>query len=229
MIIISGSNTDRFKTYVNHKNYADYRGYDYKYFTDIDYEQGLMTSPAYTKVYAVLKALESHNEVMWIDDDAFFINFEWDCKSVFTLTNKPFIASQSHSIKRNTPALNSGVMFFRRNKHIKRMLKLIPNISDEEKTSVWQKSWGSSGGNDQPRFIYLSQTKFKDVCHIIPYAENRWNTRPRHALKSTQHIVHFAGDKKQEKIDHFQETANISLYSKCIISPLEGQYIQGEV
>ena len=133
MIIISGSNGNKYNADVNHKNYAKQHNIEYHYFTDIDYKQGVMQHPGYLKTYAIRQALESHDRVMWIDDDAFFIDFNWDCRTVFDQYTKPWIVSQSHPVKARQAILNSGIMFYRKNLEIINMLSEIPNITDKEK------------------------------------------------------------------------------------------------
>lgn len=216
MIIISGSNGSKYNAEINHKNYADYHGIDYHYYTDIDYEQGIMKRPSYIKTYAIRNALELHDKVMWIDDDAFFIDFNWDCRTVFEQYSKPWIVSQSHATKSSQPILNSGVMFYRRDTNIINMLQEIPNMTDAKKIEMWQPEWGTTKGNDQPRYIVMSQTKYKDYVDIVPYQLNKWNKKREHCMRSPQQIVHFAGTNKESRIPDFERIIGVKFSDKVI-------------
>lgn len=216
MIIISGSNGSKYDAEINHKNYADYHGIDYHYYTDIDYEQGIMKRPSYIKTYAIRHALELYDKVMWIDDDAFFIDFNWDCRTVFEQYSKPWIVSQSHPVKARQAILNSGIMFYRKNLEIINMLSEIPNITDKEKLNSWQEEWGTTKGNDQPRYILMSQTKYKDYVDIVPYNLNKWNKKREHCMRSHHYIVHFAGARKQDRIPDFEKTIGVNFQHKTI-------------
>jgi len=211
MIIISGSNGNKYNADVNHKNYAKQHNIEYHYFTDIDYKQGVMQHPGYLKTYAIRQALESHDRVMWIDDDAFFIDFNWDCRTVFDQYTKPWIVSQSHPVKVRQAILNSGIMFYRKNLEIINMLSEIPNITDKEKLNSWQEEWGTTKGNDQPRYILMSQTKYKDCVDIVPYNQNGWNKRRELCMRSHQQIVHFAGTNKESRMRDFERRVKIDL------------------
>ena len=213
MIIISGGNKIRFNSKINHQNYANHHSIEYKNYTGIQYDRGLIKRPHYIKIYSLLDALKTHNEVMWIDDDAFFVDFDWDFRKIFEVSDKPFILNKGWSVKAYTPMFNSGVMFVRKNKEVIKMLEEIPNIHVDVLTKEWKQEWGRGKGNDQPRLIYLSQTKYGHLFDMLDNNKYRFNQRPSHAMHSKAHIVHFAGatDKKQPAIDGFEARMNIDL------------------
>lgn len=210
--ILSGAHTNRFNSKINHQNYADYWNYNYEFRDDIDCSNAPNEGhPAFIKIYAILDALTRYSKVMWIDEDAFFIDFDWNCFDCFGTTTKPILVSESHNIKTQQISFNSGVMFIRRSPKIFKMFKKVLEITHDKLEQEWNDEWGPLQGNDQPRLIYLTHTDYQDIHHISSYLENRWNKRPRHTLKSRCNIVHFAGGKKLEKIKDWEQKAGISL------------------
>ena len=229
MIIISGGNEYRFNSKINHQNYANHHSIEYKNYTGIQYDQGLIKRPHYIKIYSILDALKNHNEVMWIDDDAFFVNFDWDCRSIFKLSDKPFILNKGWAVKAFSPMFNSGVMFIRKNDDVIKMLEEIPNISTDELRDAWKPTeWGRGKGNDQPRLIYLSQTKYGHLFEIMDNYKHRFNQKSTHAMHSGANIVHFAGatNRKQPAMDHFQKVVQVDLLKpiKCDSSGRKPRY-----
>jgi len=220
MIIISGGNEYRFNSKINHQNYANHHSIEYKNYTGIQFDQGLIEVPHYIKIYSILDALKTHNEVMWIDDDAFFVNFNWDCRSIFELSDKPFILNKGWAVKAFSPMFNSGVMFIRKNDAVIKMLEEIPHITRDELRDAWKPTeWGRGKGNDQPRLIYLTQTKYKELLEVMDNYKHKFNNKPSHAMHSGANIVHFAGSqsRKHPAIDHFQKViqADLSKPIKC--------------
>ena len=73
-IIISGADSYRYQAHINHQKYSNNRNIPYQF-----YKSKNLANPFFTKCYAILDSFEKGYEyVLWIDDDAFFINPNWN-------------------------------------------------------------------------------------------------------------------------------------------------------
>lgn len=210
MIIVSGANENRFDSETNHKRYSEYHGFDYR----INYRNDLK-KPFYIKFYTILESFKKgYNEVLWIDDDAFFIDFSWNAKQVFEQnTNKELIVTKHPKSKIPKMLFNSGIMFFRNTENTKNLINKCLEITDEEIKKMWNsEKFGKFEGNDQPRLVYYSLTEFRDILEVKDYPG--FNTKPNDFFKGKVFpIVHFPGpsEKKLEKMKNFEFKTGIKL------------------
>jgi hypothetical protein len=209
-IIISGADSYRYNAHLNHQNYADTQEIDYKFHLS----HGL-SNPFFTKCYAILDSFEKGYEyVLWIDDDAFFIDQSWDCLSVFEEHTEDIIVTSSRPKKTGMPLFNNGIMFIRKTDNTEKLFSMIPEVTLEEMSSSWQNHWGPLEGNDQPRMIYLTQTEFISAVKIIDYpgfnASEIYFKKGHHKIHLPP-IAHITGTNKEGKIQRFMEATGIIL------------------
>lgn len=211
-IIISGADSYRFDAHINHQRYADAQGIEYKFHLS----EGLK-NPFFTKCYAILDSFKQGYEyVLWIDDDAFFINPEWDCTSVFREYREDVIVTQGRTNKKSgITFFNNGIMFIRNTKNMRDLFESIPNILWAEVQSNWKSEWGPCEGNDQPRMIYLTQTRYPKSVKVLDYpgfnAHEITFKQRKDFLKTDPPIAHITGTNKEGKIKRFTEVTGISL------------------
>jgi len=211
-IIISGADSHRYNAHINHQRYADIRGIDYKFHLS----SGL-SNPFFTKCYAILDSFDKgYDYVLWIDDDAFFIDPTWDCLSVFKDNLEDVVVTQGRTNKKSgTTLFNNGIMFIRNTKNMKDLFESIPNTPWSEVQSNWKSAWGPCEGNDQPRMIYLTQARYPDVVKILEYpgfnAHEITFKQRRNFLNTNPPVVHITGQNKQGKIERFQKITGITL------------------
>lgn len=77
LAIVSGGYPTRYRSHINHDLYA--RKHDLAFYLDSNRYEGLQT-PHFHKIPAVLRVLEQHDWVLWIDDDGFIMDFEQDMR-----------------------------------------------------------------------------------------------------------------------------------------------------
>lgn len=211
-IIISGADSYRYGAHINHQYYADAHGIDYKFHLS----SGL-ANPFFTKCYAVLDSFKKGYEyVLWIDDDAFFINSNWNCLSVFQEYSHNVIVTQGRTNKKSgTTFFNNGIMFIRKTDKMIDLFTSIPDIPWKEVQKNWKSEWGPCEGNDQPRMIYLTQTRYPDSVKILDYpgfnAHEITFKQIKNFLDTQPPIVHITGQNKQGKIERFQKVTGINL------------------
>lgn len=211
-IIISGADSHRYNAHINHQRYADIRGIDYKFHLS----SGL-PNPFFTKCYAILNSFDKgYDYVLWIDDDAFFIDHAWDCLSVFKNNPEDVIVTQGRTNKKSGITLfNNGIMFIKNTKTMQDLFSTIPNTDWNEMKSNWKTEWGPCEGNDQPRMIYLTQTRYPHAVKILDYpgfnAHEITFKQRKNFLKTNPPIAHITGTNKEGKIQRFTEVTGIPL------------------
>ena len=211
-IIISGADSHRYDAHINHQRYADVKGIDYKFHLS----SGL-ANPYFTKCYAVLDSFEQGYEyVLGIDDDAFFINPNWDCLSVFQEHAEDVIVTQGRTNKKSgTTLFNNGIMFIKNTPIMKELFTDIPAVDWIETQRHWNNNWGPCEGNDQPRMIYLTQTRYPEAVRILDYpgfnAHEITFKQRKNFLETNPPIVHITGQNKESKIKRFTQVTGIPL------------------
>jgi len=212
LIIISGGDSYRYNAHVNHKKYADLQNINYKFYISDN-----LKNPFFTKCYAILESFEQgYDYVLWVDDDVFFIDYNWNCISIFQENKEDIVVTQGRTNKKSgTTLFNNGIMFIRNTKKTQELFESIPNVEQQEMKKKWQNSWGPCEGNDQPRMIYLTQTKYKKNVKIIPYpgfnAHEITFKQRKDFLNTRPPMVHITGQNKTGKIERFMRVTGISL------------------
>jgi hypothetical protein len=211
-IIISGADSDRYQAYKNHEKYCLKHSIDYKF----HYSENL-PNPFFTKCYAILDNFEKgYDRVIWVDDDVFFIDLDWDYSSVFNVYSEDVIVTQGRTNKKSgTTLFNNGVMLIRNTPDMNLLFRSIPETNWNEIQKNWNREWGPCEGNDQPRMIYLTQTGCPEKTKILDYpgfnAHEITFKQRKNFLATNPPIVHITGQNKEGKIKRFQQVTGISL------------------
>jgi len=210
-LILCCANSNRFDACKNHQNYADNFGVDYQFVIKTD-----LSNPFFIKPYCVSQALsQGYQNILCIDDDAFFINNNWDFREVFKSHKEDLIVTRGRAKKSGTTLFNAGVMFIRNTEDMGKLFSKVTNLSNKEYSENWQSEWGPCVGNEQPRLIYLTQTLFPDAVKILDYpgfnaAEITFHKR-KPCIKENLPIVHITGKNKKAKINRFIKNTGIEL------------------
>lgn len=209
-LILSCADSNRYNAPTNHKNYANKHSTEYQFIIKEN-----IKNPFFIKPYCIVEELnKDYTHVLCIDDDAFFIDDNWDYKTVFSNYKQDLIVTKGRNKKNGTTLFNAGIMFIRNTKRMKKLFKLAPLVTDKELKSNWQQEWGPLVGNEQPRLIYLSQTLFPNSIKIIDYPGFNQSEVDFHKRKYTINkspIVHFTGKNKMSKIERFKKDTGINL------------------
>jgi len=210
-LILSCADSNRFDAHINHKNYADKFGVDYKFVIKTD-----VSNPFFIKPLCVSQALsQGYTDILCIDDDAFFINNNWDFREIFKSHKEDLIVTRGRAKKSGTTLFNAGVMFIRNTKAMRTLFSKVTDLSNKEYSENWQSEWGPCVGNEQPRLIYLTQTLFSEQVKIIDYpgfnaSEIEFHKR-KPCTKENLPIVHITGKNKKAKIERFIKNTGIKL------------------
>ena len=211
LIVISGADSIRYRADENHKKYCERHQIPYNFYLRTD-----LSNPFFTKCYSIIDCFDQgYEHVVWIDDDAFFIDLDWDLRTIFDQFSQDVVVTRGRLKKSGVTYFNNGIMFIRNTEAMRSLFERIPTVSLKEMQEFWKADWGPMVGNDQPRMIYLTQTYYQDKVKIIDYpgfnaAEVSFIEYVRKKEKFPP-IVHITGRNKIGKLERFIKTTNIKL------------------
>ncbi len=210
-LILSCADSNRFGANINHKRYADNYSTEYQFHTVTH-----LSNPFFIKPYCVSQALsQGYQNILCIDDDAFFINQAWDFREIFSNYRQDLIVTRGRKKKSGTTLFNAGVMFIKNTDKMRTLFEKAPRVSSQEFQKSWNSEWGPCVGNEQPRLIYLTQTLFSENIKILDYpgfdAHEITFKQKKNFLATNPPIVHITGTNKKGKIKRFTEVTGIPL------------------
>jgi hypothetical protein len=204
--IVSGGIPHRLRSDINHRMYAARHSHDYLH--DTGPYQALQNI-YFFKLHSVEKALPHYDWVFWIDDDAFFTDFEKDLAGfiqdispdVFLVICKSPVNPQGWST-----FLNSGVFFVKNCEASFAFLDAAKAVPLEKVKPWWDEArLGPYTGTDQDAVTYtLHENHLLSKVRLLDYGA--FNNRPYHyQARANEHfIVHFPGvPDKHAAIDEF--------------------------
>lgn len=204
---------DHIRTYasVNHQFYADQHNYTYIY--DI---APTINSVYKNKIEKILKYMDLFDWVFWIDDDAFFLQYQKPLDN-FLRANKKYdlIYCKSPLNQGKWTYLSSGNFFLRSNRKTKEFLLSCLSTDISVARDTWnEEEDGMFTNGDQDIMVHLLKRDKRfskggfSVC--LPY--ETFNTRPFHFEKSTDEhfLVHFTGNDKNEQALDFAKKFGLS-------------------
>jgi len=201
--IISGGNKNRFDAYKNHEIYCKYWNTEYEFYLDSKRQP-----PYFIKIDAILDSFKKYDYVLYLDDDAFFLDRQWNYSNVFlNYSEYNLIVTAGYR-----GYFNSGVMFLKKSNRLIDLLNKVERINRNNYLNDWDfKSWGNPGQDyDNARLVYLTQRYLKDKTKIVDYPG--FNCKELHFSKGySSPIVHFTSRNKQGKMNRF-ERKHQSLY-----------------
>lgn len=202
---------DHIRTYahVNHQFYANYHGYTY--INDI---APTHHSPFKNKIEKILKYMDLFDYVFWIDDDAFFLQYDKPLLD-FVAKNKKYdlIFCKSPINQGKWTYLSSGNFFMKSNKKTRDFLESCLQTDLETIRPQWNEDEdGMFTNGDQDIMVHLlkrdnrfNAPNFHTCLNYI-----KFNTRAFHFEESSaEHfLVHFTGEHKgQQSLDFAKKYA----------------------
>lgn len=205
-LILCGADRNRFDVDINHKRYAQAHNLEYSFRIRKD-----IANKSFIKIISILEAFDlGYNKILCIDDDAFFVDLNWNCTEVFKKYHESFIVTKSPKKMKNPPLFNAGVMFLRKNKITEKFLQKCLITSQKELINKWDTDkFGQLSGIEQPRLILQSFQILKNDMKLVDYPG--FNGRRKNFANKTP-IVHFVSKNKKTNIEKFQKKIGINLY-----------------
>jgi hypothetical protein len=231
LCIVSGATHHRFYADTNQRIYAKRHGYDYR-FDMGPYDLGTHMARrkvGFFKISAVERALPDFDWVFWIDDDAFFTDFDKPLApfldgigpDVFWVACKSPVNPEGR-----WSYLSSGQFFIRNCEESFAFLRTVRNVPPEVIKPWWdEQKVGLSTTGDQDAFVYTLLTdNLLPRVRLMEYQtfNNRWY---HYEERLNEHlIVHFAGAEKQKRLDIANFAAKFGLDESLVPRSLLREY-----
>lgn len=205
--IISGYYPNNlFCSQINHKCYADHHNYHYIFNSSADLYEGY-----FFKIATIRRYLKLFDYIFWIDNDAFFTNFNVSLDK-FIFEDK-LVICKSPSTKKLFTKFSSGQFLIKNTKLSEEFLDELHNVNLNDVKKNWREDLGYFSNGDQDAMVFLSETpKYKDYFHIIDH--NNFNNRDYEYNNINDHfLIHFVGgQKKYQAKKEFDERINANKF-----------------
>ena len=204
---------DKVRTYanVNHQYYASKHGYTYIY--DIaPTTHGVFKN----KVEKILKYLDLFDWVFWIDDDAFFMQYNKPLSEFIGRHSRhDLIFCKSPLNEGKWTYLSSGNFFIKNNKKTKEFLRSILDTDLEVAAKSWDEDkYGLYTRGDQDIMVHLlhNDSRFNGNKFHTTLEYDQFNSRPFHFKNKAddQFLVHFTGEEKNRQALDFAKNFQLS-------------------
>lgn len=204
---------DHLRTYahLNHQYYANQHAYYYIY----DIAPTLHT-PYKNKIEKLLKLLDLFDWVFWIDDDAFFLQYNTPLEKFIKKREEyDLIFCKSPINQGKWTYLSSGNFFLKNTPKVRSFLEAVLEGSRDTAAETWnEKKMGFFGHGEQEIMIYLltHDERFNDKRFHTRYSYKAFNTRPFHFNKkiSEHFLVHFTDINKHQQVLDFAQKFELS-------------------
>ena len=215
--IISGRYpASNFDSHINHKIYADTHNYTY---INCNYPTRAR-NPYFNKVEYINDFIRFFDFIMWIDDDAFFLNFKKSLDE-FMPKNKNFISfCKSPDYKQLKTFISSGQFILKCNEIGQSFINDIQKINIEDVKKNWSDKLGYYTNGDQDAMIHLllHHKKYQNKFELFNY--KKFNSRYENIAILDLHkifILHFTGtvDVKMKNYTQTQKLLNLPPHLVC--------------
>ena len=186
----------RFNSALNHRLYAHRHGYHYIF------DSGPRFDPRtyMRKLEAVQEYLDLFDWLFWIDDDAYFTNFETPLETFIKASpDAEFIVCKSPSTKEIFTKISSGQFFLKNTPRTKQFVTDALQVDLKQVKNWWHKGLGMFTKGDQDALVYLTETVHRYQQPFMQILDhNTFNNRDFEYQKSLDEhfLVHFTGSNK---------------------------------
>jgi hypothetical protein len=218
ILILSGRYPQTtFNSAVNHKVYADLYGYDYIHCSwPTKYK-----NPYHNKIAYLLAHMEHYEYIIWIDDDAFFFDFETDIMKYAPSGATFMSACKSPSFKALKTYFSSGQFILRVNADSKAFLNAVLEQDLKEVKNWWRDDLGyfSNGDQDAMAYLFHEDEDYKEALELYDY--KFFNSRTENIKDEDVHtplILHFTGKPLIKEFNYQWVQKYLNLHSSLVPS-----------
>lgn len=213
----------KFETPINHKLYADTYNYTYIHCNWPTKAKNLYLN----KIHYILSYIDVFDYIIWIDDDAFFINFDKDIMDYKPEENAFISFCKSPTFKTLKTYLSSGQFIVKCNALSKQFFTdiLHQNLVEIEKS--WTKELGYFTRGDQDIIVYLllNNEMYKEAYKLYDY--KAFNSRFENIDEQDIHkplILHFTGSPEVKYQNVLKTQAQLKLGPSLVRTSLLSNY-----
>ena len=195
ILIVSGRYpaTD-FSSAENHRAYANKHGFTYIHCP----WPGTTANPYFNKIEYILEYMDKYDYIFWIDDDAFFIDFDFNIAELIPKHPHLITICSSPKHKNIWTYISSGQFLIKSDERTKKFMLDIMKTNLFTVEEWWDESkYGYYTDGDQDAMVYLSLNKYKDIFDIQDSAI--FNSRVEELSKYSVNLLHITGTVKKKK------------------------------
>lgn len=222
--IISGRfPATKFASSINHKAYADRFDYTYIHCNwPTHFKNPYLNKPAY-----ILNYMDLFDYIVWIDDDAFFIDFQKDIMDYKPTGDKILSICKSPDYKQLKTYLSSGQFILKCNDLSRLLLNKLINLPQKTVKEWWSENLGFYTNGDQDLLIYLllNDPLFKDCFDLHNY--KKFNSRIDNLTGTDSHkplIIHFTGIPEVKERDYKKVQQKLNLQPSLVPNDIIHRY-----
>jgi len=212
-----------FESAINHKIYADTFGYDYINCNWPTKEK----NPYFNKIHYILSYMDFYDYIVWIDDDAFFLDFEVDIMEYSPKEANIMSVCESPPYKDLRTFLSSGQFILKSCSVSRSFLNeiLLQELSEVEKW--WSNDLGFYTNGDQDLMIYLFHTDKRFSNKVTLHDYKKFNSRVENLFNVDSHkplILHFTGVPKVKMKNYRRVQSVFGLHSSLVPASFLSDY-----
>jgi galactosyl transferase GMA12/MNN10 family len=216
--ILSGCDHIRFPSYINHRIFAETRGAAYRWLL---FETRAGDSPYFHKLRMVRDTLRDFEWVFWLDDDAYFTDFEWDIAAYVAREHSDLVICCGAMNGGVWTYINSGAFFLRRSARSVAFLDAAISTDISTAREWWDPNICgkfTSGDQDLLTYLLLADARFTgDFCSRLTFPE--FNSREYHYRERPQErrVLHLVPPKRNRRgkratLERFAKRMGLPLY-----------------
>jgi hypothetical protein len=204
-----------FDSSINHKAYADVFGFDYIHCNWPTKAKNLYLN----KINYILHYIKKYDYIIWIDDDAFFFDFEKNILD-FAPVNDSFISlCKSPDFKPLKTFFSSGQFILKCNSLSQDFLQAVLEQDLTEVKNWWKPELGFFTNGDQDSMVYLllEDDRFKASINLYNY--KAFNSRFENLKLLDIHkplILHFTGKAPIKQANYLETQKTYQLHSSLV-------------
>ena len=214
--IISGRfPATEFDSIINHKIYADKFNYTYIHCNWPTKSR----NPYLNKIYYILSYFDYFDYIIWLDDDAFFYDFEQDIMDYAPDDGRFMSLCKSPSYKELKTFFSSGQFIIKCTALSKSYLHDVINTDIIMVKNWWTGDMGyyTNGDQDIMVYLFLTQEKYKDkmVLHNYKCFNSRWENIFNVDIHKPL-ILHFTGNRDSKRKNYRQAQHLLNIHSALV-------------
>ena len=213
----------KFNSAVNHKIYADKFGYTY---INCNWPTKI-SNPYFNKINYLLSYVDLFDYLVWIDDDAFFYNFDKDIMDYKPIGDNIVSFCKSPDYKKLKTYISSGQFIMKCSDLAKEFLKETLIVDLKEVKKWWKPNLGYFSNGDQDAFVYLLLNNFKYKSKVAIYNYKNFNSRVDNLFGEDEHqplVLHFTGTVEVKNSDYLKVQRHFNLNSSLVPEELLVNY-----
>ncbi|MCL8006537.1 glycosyltransferase family 77 protein [Gelidibacter japonicus] len=222
--IISGRYpTTEFESYINHKLYADKYGYSYIHCNwPTKCENNYLN-----KIVYILNYIDNYDYIIWIDDDAFFLDFDRDIMDYAPKHDNFISLCKSPSHKELKTFFSSGQFIVKSNDLSRLFFETVLTIDLDAVKKWWPDNLGYYTNGDQDIMIYLllEDENFKNKMDFYDYKD--FNSRWENLYEIDIHkplVLHFTGRGEIKRENYLKTRQRLNLHASLVANTILEEY-----